>query len=102
MIKLTEDCISQFDEVGGIIRYSLNGGGCSGLIGKWEKGTDFEETDKVFSKSTLHTFIIDKFTAEQLKDATIDYSGDKFGKAFIVSIPGTNKCGCGESFERAQ
>lgn len=100
MISLTADCITQFDEVGGIIRYSLNGGGCSGLIGKWEIGTEVEKTDKIFSKSELHTFIIDEFTIEQLKDATIDYSGNKFGKAFLVSIPGTNKCGCGESFER--
>ncbi len=36
MLKVTESAIEQFKEIGGIIRYSLNGGGCSGLIGKWD------------------------------------------------------------------
>lgn len=97
---ITADVKAQFDTVGGTIRYSLNGGGCSGLIGRWETGASRSPTDKVFSCSSLHTFIIDAFTVEQLQDATIDYTGSVFGKSFSVSIPGTNKCGCGESFER--
>ena len=28
-----------------VVRYSLNGGGCSGLIGKWEPETHYEPSE---------------------------------------------------------
>ncbi len=81
------------------VRYSLDGGGCAGLIGKWESPSDLEEGDVPFNLDEGNNqLLIDKFTIQYMKDATIDYTGD-FMPAFKVSIPNTSSCGCGESFQ---
>ena len=61
-----------------VVRYSLNGGGCSGLIGKWEPETHYEpsEGDMTWSLGEDKVFVIDEFTLQHMEDATIDYEGD--------------------------
>jgi|TARA_B110000014_G_scaffold87822_1_gene60401 iron-sulfur cluster assembly accessory protein len=83
-----------------VVRYSLNGGGCSGLIGKWEPETHYEpsEGDMTWSLGEDKVFVIDEFTLQHMEDATIDYEGD-FMPAFKVGIPDKQACGCGESFQ---
>ena len=83
-----------------VVRYSLNGGGCSGLIGKWEPETHYEpsEGDMTWPLGEDKVFVIDEFTLQHMEDATVDYGGD-FMPAFKVSIPNTSSCGCGESFQ---
>lgn len=79
------------------VRYFLDGGGCSGLLGKWAIGTGHEEGDVEFDLGEGITFLIDQMTVGFMPDATIDYTGD-FMPAFKVTIPDTQSCGCGESF----
>jgi iron-sulfur cluster assembly accessory protein len=83
-----------------VVRYSLNGGGCSGLIGKWEPETHYEPSqgDMTWSLGEDKVFVIDEFTLQHMEDATIDYEGD-FMPAFKVGIPDKQACGCGESFQ---
>ena len=80
------------------VRYQLDGGGCSGLIGKWANSDELEEGDITFELGENKQFLIDKFTIEYMDGATIDYTGD-FMPAFKVTIPATSSCGWGESFQ---
>ena len=82
-----------------VVRYSLNGGGCSGLMGKWEPESHYEpeEGDTTWAIGEDMVFVIDKFTIKYMEGATIDYGGD-FMPAFKVGIPDRKSCGCGESF----
>ena len=114
-MHITDSAKGQFKEIGGIIRYSLNGGGCSGLIGKWDVVDSIDNDVDIIiwrscSPGTMggkaaeqeedcpSMFVIDSFTIEHMTDATIDYTGGPFSPAFKVSIPDKNSCGCGESF----
>ena len=102
-ITITESALAQLlviankNEVSDV-RYFLDGGGCSGLLGKWAIGTGKEESDISFDLGESNVLLIDSLTASYMKDATIDYTGD-FMPAFKVTIPDTNSCGCGESFQ---
>ena len=71
------------------VRYSLDGGGCSGLIGKWENSDELEDGDITFDLGGSKQFLIDKFTITHMTGATIDYTGD-FMPAFKVTIPDTS------------
>jgi iron-sulfur cluster assembly accessory protein len=102
MITITESAIQQLNKVATkndvpFVRYALNGGGCSGLIGGWAMEDDVDQTDHKFSLGNETHLVIDSFTMEYLEDATIDYTGD-FMPAFKVTIPDSTSCGCGESF----
>jgi len=113
-MNITDSAKKQFKEIGGIIRYSLNGGGCSGLIGKWDVTDQIDpEVDIIIWRSCTPgtmggvaaeqedcptIFVIDSFTIEHMKDAIIDYTGGPFSPAFKVTIPDKDSCGCGESF----
>jgi len=118
-MNITDSAKKQFSEIGGIIRYSLNGGGCSGLMGKWDIIDKLDsEKDTVMWRSCEegvycgmaeeqeeechecpNMFVIDKITLNLMgNESTIDYTGGPFSPAFKVSIPEKNSCGCGESF----
>ena len=81
------------------VRYSLNGGGCSGLIGKWQPELHYEPEsgDITWKLGEDKVFVIDHFTIEYMYGATVDYGG-YFMPAFKVGIPDRKACGCGESF----
>jgi|ETNmetMinimDraft_5_1059913.scaffolds.fasta_scaffold147086_2 iron-sulfur cluster assembly accessory protein len=102
-ITLTESAISQLliitkNHNADDVRYFLDGGGCSGLLGKWAVGTGKEDGDFTFALGESKELLVDGLTASYMKNATIDYTGD-FMPAFKVTIPDTNSCGCGESFQ---
>jgi Fe-S cluster assembly iron-binding protein IscA len=97
-MKITNSAKDQFDEIGGNIRYSLNSGGCSGLIGKWDKEVNkLTAEDVVVYSSCISKLVIDKFSLGHMEDAIIDYTGD-FCPQFKIIIPSKQACGCGESF----
>ena len=96
-LTITDTAKSQFNKIGGTIRYSLNSGGCSGLIGKWDNST-MQEGDMVVWSNNNATFVIDNVSLTHLINATFDFSSDAFAPAFSVQIPGKGSCGCGESF----
>ena len=111
---VTESAKAQFKEIGGIIRYSLHGGGCSGLIGKWETIPKIDNKIDVIvwrackpgtmggeaaeQEDCPTVFIMNEFTLNYMKGATIDYTSDPFSPVFKIDVPDKNSCGCGESF----
>ena len=103
-VTVTDDALRQMSTICdsngyAAVRYSLNGGGCSGLIGKWEPELHYEpeEGDVTWRLGEDRVFVLDQFTVSFMEDATIDYGGD-FMPAFKVGIPDRQSCGCGESF----
>jgi Fe-S cluster assembly iron-binding protein IscA len=99
-ITLTDSAKKQLENVGGITRYSLLSGGCSGFIGKWGKDEILEPFDIIIwnSDNGLARLIIDDITLGYIEGSTIDFSGGPFSPAFKVIVPGASSCGCGESF----
>jgi Fe-S cluster assembly iron-binding protein IscA len=100
MIIVTDTAINQFKEIGGIVKYSLSGGGCSGLIGKWESIDKINlDLDCIIWKDEFdNAFVIDNISLKHMDEATIDYTGGPFSPSFKVSIHDKKSCGCGESF----
>ena len=103
-ITVTDRALEQIDEICSrnntpVVRYELQGGGCSGLIAKWGVDSEYssEEGDGTWSIGDNRFFVIDKFTLSYMDGATIDYTGD-FMPQFKVTIPDRASCGCGESF----
>jgi Fe-S cluster assembly iron-binding protein IscA len=121
-MNITDSAKKQFSEIGGVIRYSLNSGGCSGLKGEWELTESYDaKKDVVMWRSCEdgsycaaameqeedchncpNMFVIDKFTFDIMgTESTIDYTGGSpawINPTFKVTIPDKNSCGCGESF----
>jgi len=97
-MEITNSAKDQFDEIGGTIRYSLNSGGCSGLIGKWGKEEGkLGDNDIIVYSSCISKLVIDEFSLGHMENAIIDYTG-KFSPQFKITIPSKQSCGCGESF----
>ena len=80
------------------VRYSLNGGGCSGLIGKWNFEEEANRDDYVITLRQGVNLLIDSFTYEYVQNASITLAGDIM-PTLRVDIPNANSCGCGESFQ---
>ena len=81
-----------------IIRVSVKGGGCSGLM--YDLGFDDEvkEGDKVYADNDVK-ILVDKKSLLYLLGTTLDYSGGLNGKGFQFINPNAERtCGCGESF----
>ncbi len=113
-MNVTDSAKEQFKEIGGIIRYSLNSGGCSGLIGKWDIIDEVNNEEDVIiwrdcpagtmggvsalQEECFNMFVVDNFSILHMADAIIDYTGGPFSPAFKVIIPDKSSCGCGESF----
>jgi Fe-S cluster assembly iron-binding protein IscA len=116
-MNISDSAKEQFKQIGGIIKYSLNGGGCSGLIGKWELIDKIDNNEDVIiwrsceagteggimaeQEECLNMFVIDSFSLEHMDNATIDYTGGSpawINPVFKVIIPNKASCGCGESF----
>lgn len=107
-VQFTEAALKQFkiasSELEGstVIRIGVRGGGCSGftyLLDFIDENQIDKEEDIVYIINDV-TFVTDIFSAEYLKQTTIDYlsslkeSGFKFNNAKA----GVRHCGCGSSF----
>jgi iron-sulfur cluster assembly accessory protein len=104
-VNLTESAARQIQEMlkspenaGKFLRVYVEGGGCSGL----QYGMVFDEkraddtTADFFGVSVL----VDSFSANYLRGATIDFSDALTGGGFKISNPNAKQsCGCGKSFE---
>jgi iron-sulfur cluster assembly accessory protein len=104
-VNLTESAARQIQEMlkspengGKFLRVYVEGGGCSGL----QYGMVFDEkraddtTAEFFGVSVL----VDSFSANYLRGATIDFSDALTGGGFKISNPNAKQsCGCGKSFE---
>ncbi len=81
-----------------VLRISVDGGGCSGFLYKYEMVEKAEEDDLIFNKNN-GTIVIDKISFEYMKGSQVDFIEELGSSYFSIKNPkATAKCGCGNSF----
>jgi iron-sulfur cluster assembly accessory protein len=107
-VKFTEAALTQFrtalsePDASSCIRIGVRGGGCSGftyLLDFIDEDQIDQDEDIVYNIGDV-TFVTDCFSAEYLKQVTIDYMSSlkESGFKFVNEKPGVRHCGCGSSF----
>ena len=92
-LKQIQNLLSKKDEAS-FFRIAIKGGGCSGFQYEFT----FEES-KNEDDLTFKNILIDKTSADLLKDSEVDYVSELMGESFKISNPQTkSSCGCGVSF----
>ena len=99
-IKFTDNALKQIQNLlskkneGSFFRIAIKGGGCSGFQYEFT----FEQS-KNKDDLTFKNILIDKTSADLLKDSEVDYVSELMGESFKISNPQTkSSCGCGVSF----
>ena len=99
-IKFTDNALKQIQNLlskkdkGLFFRIAIKGGGCSGFQYEFT----FEQS-KNDDDLTFQNILIDKTSADLLKDSEVDYVSELIGESFKISNPQTkSSCGCGVSF----
>lgn len=80
------------------LRFSISGGGCSGL--NYQLGFDLEinPNDKIFEEDGIK-IIVDSKSLLFVFGMEIDFSDGLNGKGFVFNNPNAKRvCGCGTSF----
>jgi iron-sulfur cluster assembly accessory protein len=105
VVNLTEsaarqikDMLTNPENAGKNLRVYVEGGGCSGL----QYGMVFDEkrADDASADFFGVSVLVDPFSANYLRGATIDFSDALTGGGFKISNPKARQsCGCGKSFE---
>jgi len=81
-----------------VIRVSVKGGGCSGLMYDLSFDNQVQEKDEVFEDKGIK-ILVDKKSILYLFGTTLDFSDGLNGKGFQFINPNASRtCGCGESF----
>ena len=92
-LKQIQNLLSKKDE-GSFFRIAIKGGGCSGFQYEFTFEQSKNEDDL-----TYKNILIDKTSADLLKDSKVDYVSELIGESFKISNPQTkSSCGCGVSF----
>ena len=92
-LKQIQNLLSKKDE-GSFFRIAIKGGGCSGFQYEFTFEQSKNEDDLTFQN-----ILIDKTSADVLKDSEVDYVSELMGESFKISNPQTkSSCGCGVSF----
>jgi iron-sulfur cluster insertion protein len=92
-LKQIQNLLSKKDE-GSFFRIAIKGGGCSGFQYEFTFEQSKNEDDLTFQN-----ILIDKTSADLLKDSEVDYVSELMGEFFKISNPQTkSSCGCGVSF----
>jgi iron-sulfur cluster insertion protein len=99
-IKFTDKALKQIQNLlskkneGSFFRIAIKGGGCSGFQYEFTFEQSKNEDDLTFQN-----ILIDKTSADLLKDSEVDYVSELMGESFKISNPQTkSSCGCGVSF----
>ena len=99
-IKFTDNALKQIQNLlskkdkGLFFRIAIKGGGCSGFQYEFTFEQSKNEDDLTFQN-----ILIDKTSADLLKDSEVDYVSELMGESFKISNPQTkSSCGCGVSF----
>ena len=99
-IKFTDNALKQIQNLlskkdkGVFFRIAIKGGGCSGFQYEFTFEQSKNEDDLSFQN-----ILIDKTSADLLKDSEVDYVSELMGESFKISNPQTkSSCGCGVSF----
>tara|TARA_R110000824_G_scaffold21466_11_gene79954 strand:- start:1280 stop:1600 length:321 start_codon:yes stop_codon:yes gene_type:complete len=105
MIEFTNKAIDQFKEVtekDEKVRIAVRGGGCSGMSYAMDfiKADDIEwDDDMQIDLEKSVTIVIDYYSADILKNTTVDYVKTLKQSGFSFLNPNANTtCGCGSSF----
>jgi iron-sulfur cluster assembly accessory protein len=92
-LKQIQNLLSKKDE-GSFFRIAIKGGGCSGF--QYEFTFDQSKNDDDLS---FENILVDKTSADLLKDSEVDYVSELMGESFKISNPQSkSSCGCGVSF----
>jgi iron-sulfur cluster insertion protein len=92
-LKQIQNLLSKKDEAS-FFRIAIKGGGCSGFQYEFTFEQSKNEDDLTFKN-----ILIDKTSADLLKDSEVDYVSELMGESFKISNPQTkSSCGCGVSF----
>ena len=92
-LKQIQNLLSKKDE-GSFFRIAIKGGGCAGFQYEFTFEQSKNEDDLAFKN-----ILIDKTSADLLKDSEVDYVSELMGESFKISNPQTkSSCGCGVSF----
>ena len=92
-LKQIQNLLSKKDEAS-FFRIAIKGGGCSGFQYEFTFEQTKNEDDFIFKN-----ILIDKTSADLLKDSEVDYVSELMGESFKISNPKTkSSCGCGDSF----
>ena len=103
MIKVTEKAKEKIisilnEENSQMLRFGLQGGGCSGFTYFFSVEKKKEEDDLEFPLGDSHILIVDAASNMYLEEAEIDYKKDIMGESFIFNNPNQKtSCGCGSS-----
>ena len=99
-IKFTDNALKQIESLlakkdkGSFFRIAIKGGGCSGF--QYEFTFEQSKNDDDLS---FENILVDKISADLLKDSEVDYVSELMGEAFKISNPQSkSSCGCGVSF----
>ncbi len=80
------------------LRLYVQGGGCSGLSYGMMFENEADSDDIVMEKDGLK-YIVDSYSIDSLKGASVDYVESLMGSGFKIDNPNVTKsCGCGHSF----
>ena len=92
-LKQIQNLLSKKDE-GSFFRIAIKGGGCSGF--QYEFTFEQSKNDNDLS---FENILVDKTSADLLKDSEVDYVSELMGESFKISNPQSkSSCGCGVSF----
>ena len=101
MIQFTNTAIQELRKVlrsDEIIRVAVRGGGCSGMSYTLGFETEIDEEDVLLEVSEVKIYV-DPYSADILKNTTIDYKITLQERGFVFNNPDANTtCGCGSSF----
>ena len=91
-LKQIQNLLSKKDE-GSFFRIAIKGGGCSGF--QYEFTFEQRKNDDDLSFDNI---LVDKTSADLLKDSEVDYVSELMGESFKISNPQSkSSCGCGVS-----
>ena len=99
-IKFTDKAIKQINHLlsnkdkGSFFRIAIKGGGCSGF--QYDFSFDKSQHDDDLCHQNI---LIDKSSADLLKESEVDFVKELIGDSFKISNPQSkSSCGCGISF----
>ena len=101
MIEFTaraQEQLTQLELDDELVRIAVVGGGCSGFTYTLDFTQEIDEEDILLDISGVKVYI-DPYSADILKNTTVDYQSSLQKYGFVFMNPDANStCGCGSSF----
>ena len=97
--KKAQDMILRIGNGNGLVRISVQSGGCSGMTYEASIIPERETEDKtIYSKDSI-TVVTDDFSLPYIDGLEVDYSNDLISAGFrFMNSKNNSSCGCGGSF----